>query len=344
MSDFNSLPAEASPQLTDRAFLARGNMSGAERAALLSAISALFAAEAQALTNKTSYNGVALSGVNTPALSVNGTASVAGDNTGDQTNIPGNAATATALQTARTINGVSFNGTVNITITAAAGTLTGTTINATVVNSSLTTFGNNPQLNGTIGGNGTLAGNRLSGLVPIANLATGTPDGSKFVRDDGTLAVPTAVVTGLFTWEFGPNVSSFGDYSTARPAGSRHHTCVASAGGSGYIANFIINTDNSPEIGDIVTVPMDFTSDRSITILFYSGSAFGLGIFQFTNELGVARRVEFRFVYNGSAWAAIHTQEIYIRDLQESMSPSFDDYAVIDGPSGGTRKIVPSNL
>jgi hypothetical protein len=35
-------------------------------------------------------------------------------------NVTGNAATATALQTARTINGVSFNGTANITVTAAA--------------------------------------------------------------------------------------------------------------------------------------------------------------------------------------------------------------------------------
>lgn len=30
--------------------------------------------------------------------------------------------------------------------------------------------------------------------VPIAALATGTPDGTKFVRDDGSLAVPTATV------------------------------------------------------------------------------------------------------------------------------------------------------
>ena len=29
-----------------------------------------------------------------------------------------------------------------------------------------------------------------AGVIPIANLATGTPDGTKFVRDDGTLAVP----------------------------------------------------------------------------------------------------------------------------------------------------------
>jgi hypothetical protein len=42
-------------------------------------------------------------------------------NTGDQTTITGNAGTATALATARTINGVTFDGTANITITAAAG-------------------------------------------------------------------------------------------------------------------------------------------------------------------------------------------------------------------------------
>lgn len=40
----------------------------------------------------------------------------------------------------------------------------------------------------------------ISGVIPIANLATGTPNGSKFVRDDGTLAVPagsgTVTATG----------------------------------------------------------------------------------------------------------------------------------------------------
>ena len=69
-----------------------------------------------------------------------------GTNTGDQTTITGNAGTATALQTARTINGTSFNGTANITITAAAGTLTGTTLAAGVASSSLTSFGSSPTL------------------------------------------------------------------------------------------------------------------------------------------------------------------------------------------------------
>lgn len=46
-----------------------------------------------------------------------------GTNTGDQTSVSGNAGTATTLQTPRTINGVSFNGSANITVTAAGSTL-----------------------------------------------------------------------------------------------------------------------------------------------------------------------------------------------------------------------------
>lgn len=44
-----------------------------------------------------------------------------GTNTGDQTTVTGNAGTATALQNARTINGVSFNGTANITLPTPLG-------------------------------------------------------------------------------------------------------------------------------------------------------------------------------------------------------------------------------
>ena len=51
---------------------------------------------------------------------------LSGTNTGDQTNITGNAGTATALQTARAINGVNFDGTAAITVTAAGSTLSDT--------------------------------------------------------------------------------------------------------------------------------------------------------------------------------------------------------------------------
>jgi hypothetical protein len=60
---------------------------------------------------------------------------------GSSASATGNAGTATALQTARTINGVSFDGTGNITVAAAAGTLTGNTLAAGVTASSLTSVG-----------------------------------------------------------------------------------------------------------------------------------------------------------------------------------------------------------
>lgn len=85
--------------------------------------------------------------------------------------LTGNASTATALQTARLINGTSFNGTADITVTAAAGTLTGTTLNSTVVTSSLTSVGT--IASGTWSGLfGAVSGANLTNLT-AANL-TGT--------------------------------------------------------------------------------------------------------------------------------------------------------------------------
>ncbi len=69
------------------------------------------------------------------------TGNVTGNASGSSGSTTGNAATATALETARTINGTSFDGTGNITVTAAAGTLTGSTLNSGVTASSLTSLG-----------------------------------------------------------------------------------------------------------------------------------------------------------------------------------------------------------
>ena len=60
-------------------------------------------------------------------LTIAGDASVSGTNTGDQTNISGNAATATALATPRTIGGSSFDGTANVTSFPSPGAIGGTT-------------------------------------------------------------------------------------------------------------------------------------------------------------------------------------------------------------------------
>ena len=61
--------------------------------------------------------------------------------------LSGNASTATRLATARTINGVGFDGSNNITVTADAATLTGSSLNNSVTLSGLTQLGTLSSLN-----------------------------------------------------------------------------------------------------------------------------------------------------------------------------------------------------
>jgi hypothetical protein len=97
---------------------------------------------------------------------------ITGTNTGDQTTITGNAGTATKLASARNINGVAFDGSVDVTIPtgAAAETLTGTTLKSTVTGSSLTSVGTLANLTvtnpiaGSVTGNAATATN-LTGLT-----------------------------------------------------------------------------------------------------------------------------------------------------------------------------------
>ena len=95
------------------------------------------------VANATTTPAITLSlGAITPtSIAATGTvtgSNLSGTNTGDQTNVTGNAGTATKLATARTINGVAFDGTAAITVPAAAGTLTGSTLASGVTASSLT--------------------------------------------------------------------------------------------------------------------------------------------------------------------------------------------------------------
>jgi hypothetical protein len=66
--------------------------------------------------------------------------------------LTGNANSATQLATSRQINGVNFNGTSDITVTAAADTLTGNTLNSTIIQSSLQQLGTLVNLNVTDSG------------------------------------------------------------------------------------------------------------------------------------------------------------------------------------------------
>lgn len=92
--------------------------------------------------------------------------------------LSGNADTATQLQTARTINGVAFDGTANITITANAETLTGTYIKSSVTESSLVAVGTLRDLSVANAGITLGSGNQfrllVDGTTPTIRSSTGT--------------------------------------------------------------------------------------------------------------------------------------------------------------------------
>jgi len=96
-----------------------------------------------AITVDTGTVGLTGAGANTSVLTLAaGASSIEGTNSGDNTVCTSGAATtAETLKTARAINGVDFNGSQAITVTAAAGTLTGATLKSDVLASSLTSVG-----------------------------------------------------------------------------------------------------------------------------------------------------------------------------------------------------------
>jgi hypothetical protein len=121
-------------------------------------------------------------------LTVNDNATISGSNTGDQTTITGNAGTATKLATARNINGVAFDGSADITVTAAAGTLTGTTLASNVVSSSLTSVGTLTNLTVTNPIVGSVTGNAAT-VTTNANLTgdvTSSGNATSVVKINGT--------------------------------------------------------------------------------------------------------------------------------------------------------------
>ena len=114
--------------------------------------------------------------------------------------VTGNAGTATKLATARSINGVLFDGTADITLpgTSGAGTLTGTTLSASVVNSSLTSVGTLSNLTVTNPIAGSITGNAATATTAAKLTTPRTINGVAF---DGSanITIPAAADAGALT-------------------------------------------------------------------------------------------------------------------------------------------------
>jgi hypothetical protein len=166
--------------------------------------------------------------------------------------LTGNAFTATKLQTSRTINGVSFNGTQDIVVTASAQTLTGATINSTVVNSNLKNLGILARLEVeeagiTVGSNFKLSkqnndsiinaeSGRLTLAVGSTNLSIQTAANS---LSQGWDAVPTLAPLGV--WNIGSLPNKFGKIFATEFKGNADSATLATTstnlagGGTGSI-------------------------------------------------------------------------------------------------------------
>jgi len=158
------------------------------------------------LTNNSTTIGSTAISLGSSATTIAGLTSVT--STGFTGALTGNASTATTLATARNINGVSFNGSADITVTAAAGTLSGATLASGVTASSLTSVGTLTSL--------TVSGATATGALTVTGAVTATGDITAFFTSDkrhknNIQTIPNALekVTKLngVTWEWNDDVN-----------------------------------------------------------------------------------------------------------------------------------------
>jgi len=188
-----------------------------------------------------SVNSVVVSGSSTPTLAVTGTSSISNANTGDQTTITGNAGSATILQTARAINGVNFDGSAAITVTAAGSTLSDTVPIAK-------------------GGTGQVTAQAaINALLPSQTGASGKnlqSDGTNvsFVADAGGSVTSVAATAGTGITVSGSPITTSGTLIITNSAPDQTVAIAAGTGisVSGTYPSFTV-TNSSPSSGGTVT-------------------------------------------------------------------------------------------
>jgi len=195
----------------------------------------------------------------------------------------GNAGTATKLAASKNINGVAFDGSADIIVPAAAGTLTGTTLNSTITGSSLTSVGTLANLTVTnpIAGSITGNANNVTGVVAIAN--------------GGTNSTATATAGGI-----GYGTGTAHGYTAAGTAGQ-----VLSSNGAG------VPTWITPSSGGIPYTGATAAVDLGAFNLKVNGMTVGRGLNLNTdNNVGVGKDVLTR-VTGGSYLTAVGHESLY---------------------------------
>jgi hypothetical protein len=217
------------------------------------------AAAAGTLTGNTLASGVTASSLTSVGTLTN--LSVTNTITGS---VNGSAAT---LTTARNINGVSFNGSSDITVTAAAGTLTGNTLASGVTASSLTSFGATPAM--------TSPAITTSLTTPSSsfNLINTTATTVNFAGAAITLSVGAA--TGTTTINNNLSMASGKTIGTTATVTSNHTTAFSA--GDSAISNVALSVPRDAAI-------RDRTNGASVIYFDVSNGGTTNGEFQFRSS------------------------------------------------------------
>lgn len=220
-------------------------------------------------------NGVSLAGLATGILKNTTTTgapsiAIAADFPTLNQNTTGSAAT---LTTPRTINGTSFDGSANITVTAAAGTLTGATLASGVTASSLTSFGASPTLTTPILGtptSGTLT--NCTGL-PISTGVSGLGTGvATFLATPSSANLASAITdeTGTGALLFANSPTLAGTPLSTTPSDGDNTTKIATTA-------FVTSAVNNALSGEISKTECLYATTGALPAVVYANGSSGVG-------------------------------------------------------------------
>jgi hypothetical protein len=225
--------------------------------------------------------------------------------------IGGNAATVTKLATARKINTVDFDGSGDITVTAAAGTLTGATLASNVLSSSLTSVGTiaTGTWNGTTiaianGGTGatsaTAAFDALSPMTTKGDVIYGGDSGTGTRLAKGADGQVLTLASGVPTWASG--VSTISSKAVSYTLTTSDNYVIASSG-SGItftLPTAVGNTGKEFTIKNISSSNVTIATTSSQTIVVDAANSSAI-----TATLGVeASNNWIRVISDGAKWIA----------------------------------------
>lgn len=223
-----------------------------------------------------------------------------GTNSGDQTTITGNAGTATALQTARTIGGVSFNGTANITVSTATGGFT-------VSGGNLALGANSLTLTGSIGATGARATKLWAADGEFTNLPTVGGAALKTALalnnvDNTSNATERAAAATLTNKRVTPRVLAHG--SSATPTiNTDSYDFVDITALATNITSMTSGLSGTPTNGQKLWIAITGTGARTISW----GSSFEAGAVALPTTTVSTTRLDTAFIWNSASnkWRAM---------------------------------------